>query len=256
MLFSELNSTSGYSLFKERLASEVLEVRESSSYRWFHFGGNVIQSIMDTEQPERVLLPVPLSMLMFLLWQTKPISLLNLGIGGGGFERALSQYSNIDVTSVESEIKIIEMAQTYFSLPNTAYIIHDSAENFFHKNDCLYDVVLCDLFINEKSPLSLYQSEFYQKLYRSLSKVGVSFINIHPESEENLLQLLHLSRKYFDYVTLIEFDGYSNIVMILSLQELPNKNVLRQKNKDSMAVMPGDFSEIIEKMHFIPIKEK
>lgn len=256
MLLLEFNPASGRLLFKEELGSALLEVKEYSHYRWFHFGGNVVQSMMDIEQPHCVILPVPLSMLMFLLWRTKPISLLNLGMGGGSFERALSQYSDIEVTSVESETKIIEMAHTYFSLPKTCDVIHNSAENFLQKNDKHYDVILCDLFFNEKSSFSLYQVEFYQKLYCSLSKSGVSFINTHPESEADLVKLLQLSRKYFEHVALIEFDGYANVVMILSLDKLPSQNELRQKYENHLLTLPGNFNKVIDKMHFLPRKEK
>lgn len=256
MLLLEFNPASSRLLFKEELESALLEVKEFSHYRWFHLGGNVVQSMMDIEQPHCVILPVPLSMLMFLLWRNKPISLLNLGMGGGSFERALSQYNDIAVTSVESEAKIIEMAHTYFSLPNTCDVIHDSAECFFQKNDKHYDVILCDLFFNEKNSFSLYQIEFYQELYCSLTNSGVSFINTHPESEADLIKLLQLSRKCFEHVALIEFDGYANVVMILSLDKLPSQNELRQNNSKDLLTLPGNFIKIIEKMHFLPVKEK
>jgi spermidine synthase len=256
MLFSEFDFTSGSILFEETISSVSLEVRESSHYRWFHYGGNVVQSMMDTEEPHRVLSPVSLSMLLFLLWQNKPVSLLNLGIGGGSFERALVQYNNIDVTSVESEVKIIEMAQAYFSLPQICNIVHALAEDFLQKNSCYYDVILCDIFFNDKSPLSLYCIEFYEQLYRSLSDVGIAFINVHPESEADLVQLLHLSRECFDHVALIEFDDFANIIMVLSLQKLPSQSELHQKNKNSPAILPGNFAEIIEKIHFLPIKKR
>jgi len=249
-----LHSKIGKSLYRTYLSSEILEVREEYDYRWFHYGGDIVQAVIDTSNPENILLPVPQSMLMFLLWQKPPFHVLNLGMGAGTIENALSKLSCVEVTSVEAEFEIIKMAKRYFLSTENSHIVHDKAEEFLQVTASQYDIILCDIFFQQQSPKCLYRSTYYQDLKKKLSRSGTVFINLFPENEESLLHIMSVSRPYFKHITLIEFDDYQNIVLILSQVSLPTKEQLISCDNLPDKLTNISFKEHINNMHFVPVK--
>jgi spermidine synthase len=247
-----LNINAGESLYRTYLNGELLEVREKNNYRWFHFGGDVVQAAIDTLNRENILLPVPQSMLIFLLWQKPPLNVLNLGMGAGAIENALEKFPDILITSVEAESQIIDMAKRYFLSSENPNIFHQNAEAFIQSTTDKYDIILCDIFYKQQSPDCIYSSGYYHDLDDKLNQSGTVLINLFPESKENLLRIMTASRQYFDHVALIEFDDYQNIVLILSKDVLPNKEQLILLNNIPGKLTETSFEEHINNIHFVP----
>jgi spermidine synthase len=213
----------------------AINIRQHKQLRWFDFSDDTIQGLMDITQPEHVLSPVHQSMLLFLLWKKQPLSLLNLGMGCGIFERYLTKNKNIKVTSVEQNIEVIHMAIKHFSLPENSQITQQCAYEYLQENNIqtieqekIFDVVLCDLFIDKKSPSFMYHPMFYQNLRNSMNQSSVAFINLSPDDNDELLSQLFIIRKYFLYIALVSFDGYQNIIVMLSNSAFPSTTQLKR----------------------------
>jgi len=249
-----LKTNIGKSLYRTHLSGELLEVREQDNYRWFHYGGDIVQAAIDTLNRENVLLPVPQSMLLFLLWHKSPLHLLNLGMGAGTIENALAEITDIQVTSVEAELEIIEMAKRYFLSPGKNNIIHNNAEDFLRATTQSYDIILCDIFFKQQSPMCLYSASYYQYLDEQLSGTGTVFINLFPENEENLLRILTASRPNFDHIALIKFDDYQNIILILSKVALPNKAQLTSWDNSPDKLSKISFKQHINNIYYVPLR--
>gem|GEM_PF-1632089 len=249
-----LHTKIGKSLYRTYLSGELLEVREEYNYRWFHYGGDKVQAVIDTANPENILLPVPQSMLIFLLWQKPPFHVLNLGMGAGTIENALSKLLCVEVTSVEAELAIIKIAKRYFLSSKNSNVIHHKAEEFLQVTAPHYDIILCDIFFQQQSPKCLYRSTYYQNLKKKLRRSGTVFINLFPENEENLLHIMSVSRPYFKHAALIEFDDYQNIVLILSQVSLPTKEQLTSWDNLPGKLTNISFKEHINNLHYVPVK--
>ena len=249
-----LNIKTGVALFSINVNGELLEVREKDNYRWFHFGGDLVQAAIDTLEPENILLPVPQSMLLFLLWQKEPLNVLNLGMGAGSLENALEKFPKIQVTSVEAESQIIDMAKRYFLSSENPNIFHQDAEAFIKSTNERYDIILCDIFYQQQSPDCVYCPNFYQDLNEKMSELGTIFINLLNENKENLLKVMTVSRQYFDHAALIEFNYYQNIVLILSKVALPTKEQLIYLNYLPDKLSNISFKEHINNIHFVPLR--
>ena len=256
MLPLDIGINIGRSLLRTHLNGELLEVRERNNYRWFHYGGDAVQAAIDIKNTASVLLPIPQSMLLFLLWQRPSLQVLNLGMGAGTIENALDKISDIQVTSVEAELEIIDMARNYFLSAKTSNIHHQNAEAFLKSSKEQYDIILCDIFYQQQSPLSLYNSTFYQHLSARTRKSGCAFINLFPESKENLLRAMSVLRPYFNHVALIEFDDYKNIVLILSQVAFPSKKELRSSNNALRKLLKINFEAHINNIHYVPLITK
>ena len=239
-------------LHQQDLDGCLLEVKETAQYRWFEYNGKSIQSLMSKAAPEKIIMPVSQSLLLFLLLDNNPTNILNLGLGGASIERALVSLPNIKITAIDASQPIIDMAKRYFYLPNSINVYCQQAEQFVEETTIQYDVVLCDLFVGEKSPEFLFTELFYKQLSKVTSPKGVVSLNIKAQSNQQLLKMLFTIKKYFPNITLIEFEDYSNIVIMCSYQTIPNKSILQQRLLGFTEVDLRGLDKTIEKMTYIP----
>jgi len=259
-----LHAEQGHVVQRYCLDNEKLEIRELEHYRWFNFGDNTIQAIMNTQSSTQVLMPICQSMLLFTLWKSNALKILNLGIGGATFERFFNNQANVELTSIEQSAQVITMAKIYFSLPEQQYVHCQSAEQFLQQSTQQFDVVLCDIFTQKKNIACINQTSFYKDIARNLAANGIVFININPENEQNLLVILTMVRQYFTDVVIIEFKNYKNVVLVLSTIPIPSKQTLQAHNKhqNELNTAQGtntnhiDFTDYISAMHYLPSKNK
>lgn len=242
-------------LYQQDIDENRLIVKENEEYRWLEYGGSSIQSLMNKKSPEQLITPVFQSLLLFLLLKKSSMKVLSLGLGGGAIERALAIMPQIVTTSVESSQPIIDTAKRYFYLPQKIQIVCQKAELFIQKTKTQYDVVLCDLFIGEKSPHFLFTASFYNQLKKITLNHAVVMINMQADTEAQLFFVLLIIKKYFPYIALIEFDDYSNIVLMCSSHEIPTSITLRKRLESSPIATCHGLDFLIQKMHYIPCSQ-
>mgnify|MGYP002622548073 CR=1 FL=1 len=210
-------------LYSDSIENQRIEVREWTHYRWLHIAGESVQALIDLNDAHSVVLPNIRTLLLTLLLQPDAKKLLNLGLGGASIERYLRKYhSSIEVKSIEANAKVIELAKEYFKLPPNSEIINSTAADYFAKNRTVYDIILCDIFEDEQQPACLYDQAFYKNLDKSLSKTGSLAINLLPESEEDVIQLILPMKGYFDHISLLEIDDHTNVVIFACRQSMPD----------------------------------
>lgn len=252
MDLNKLRAKKHTTIHSEDVDGSMLVVKESAEYRWFEYGGQDMQSLMSLHQPEQLFTPVSQSLLFFILWKSKPLKVLNLGLGGASFERTLSTLSSILLTSVEVSQPIIEMAKQYFKLPKKVHVICESAENFIHTTQNKYDVVLCDMFFKEKSPDFLFSEHFYAQLKQITLSKSVVIVNLQAETDEQLLLALFEIKKSFPYIALIDFNDYKNIVIIGSDHEIPAREFLQEQLANIKSINLHELEKIIPRIRYIP----
>tara|TARA_R110001583_G_scaffold18667_8_gene74074 strand:+ start:6541 stop:7308 length:768 start_codon:yes stop_codon:yes gene_type:complete len=248
----KLFSDKWLTVHQQYIDGALLEIKETKQYRWFEYGGISIQSLMSIAQPEKVMMPVSQSLLLFLLIQKGSLNVLNLGLGGGALERALVNIPNLSLSSVDASQSIIDMAKDYFNLPEKIAVFCQQAEQFIQETTAQYDVILCDLFIGEENPGFLFTHNFYEQLAKITHHRAIISINIQADTNQQLLLALFAIKKHFPCIALIEFDYYSNIVIICSLEKIPNKAVLKQRLANFTQLELTDLGEIIENISYIP----
>jgi hypothetical protein len=165
----------------------------------------------------------------------------------------------IEITSVDASLNIIEIAKRYFELPQPVKVVCEKAAIFVQQCTDFYDVVLCDLFVDGQSAECIFDREFYFNLAKITSCNASIMINLQAENEAKLLHVLLSIKKYFPYIALIEFDDYKNIVVLASRQEIPNQAELLSrfkhiKSTDFSCFQNLDLQQVITNMHYIPTK--
>lgn len=229
----------------------LLVVKETDQLRWFEYGGFSIQSVMNKHLSTKILTPVSRSLLLFLLFKKTPLSILNLGLGGAALERALVTIPNLTLTAVEASQSIIDMATSYFNLPKQVKVFCQKAEQYIDQTTEVYDVVICDLFIGEKSPDFLFSSNFYEQIANITTEQAVLMINIQADTNQELFNALSAIKKQFPHIALVEFTDYSNIVLICSLQKIPDLSILVKDTTELTQSILFNIDRLLDKVIYI-----
>ncbi len=213
----ELRPDQSELLFSEHVNGQLIEVREFEHYRWILIDGSSIQSLMDVSSPCQIMLPNAKAMMVALLFCPNPQQLLNMGFGGGLFERFFAtNYPELKITSLESNETIIRLSKEFFFIAEEHPIINDSAEHFLAKKQTSFDIILCDIFSAEKHPGCLYEAEFYANASYYLDRTGVFALNLIPDSEEDVVTIVIAMKNSFNHISLLEVPGHANVIIFAS----------------------------------------
>jgi len=243
-------------LRSESVDGQLIEVREFENYRWLQIGGDSIQGLMDVSSPSQILLPNIQALLATLLFCPEPKQLLNLGFGCGSIERfCIDSFTDIEITSLETSELVIQLAKEFFFIGEGCQIINASAEKFLANENKAYDIILCDIFNDEEHPACLYEDSFYKNLVNCLDDKGVLAINLLPESEDDVLNILLRMKNYFDHISLLEVPNHFNAILFasnfklgetLELETLANKTL--NKTGLDLKDLPQRLNRLMEMM--------
>ncbi|WP_321529354.1 methyltransferase [Sedimenticola selenatireducens] len=127
-----------------------LSVHQDAGRRMLCFGNTVEQSCIDIHQPARLCHHyTQVMMLGFLLAPTVRHCTL-LGLGAGALAQAvLAHHSGCKIDAVEMRPKVVELAQTWFALPDDKRLrLHPKdAWEYLNHNPVPTDLILTDLYL-------------------------------------------------------------------------------------------------------------
>jgi len=251
--FPDLTGTDSTLVFQQARRAYTLNVYEDVAYRWLTLGSSFIQSLIRCSEPSRVLLPYTQAMLLALVFRPDPQRLLNLGCGGGTFERFLfNYYPDLAITSVEPNSDIVKASREFFQLPSSHPVLSQSANAFLTENAIKYDLIFCDIHDGKQHPDDLYDAGFYSHIRRCLTDDGVLVMNLVPDSERQLLDILLPVRKVFGRQQLLDFDDYKNVILYVFAQApraIPaNDSVVMDLKKRAHI----DLTGIIDRLRLLP----
>lgn len=194
-------------------------VKENGEFRWLETADGVIQTVVDLRDQTRLALPVNQAMLAAFALSSTADCVLNLGAGGGAFERLIqSKLSRTRLISVEQNPQMVAMAKAHFFLAEDYPMHVCSAEHYIRDCDRRFDIVLADLFHGAAIPDCLYTDDFYASLVRLLQPGGVLTINLPHLGNEHLISVLLPLRKSLPWVALHKVADYDNLIVCAALK--------------------------------------
>lgn len=133
-----------------------IRVFDNGERRLLSFGPGDEQSACLKSDPYFLLFDYTQAMLVALLFQA-PRKVLCLGVGAGSLIKALHRHvKGLKITGVEYRQAVIDIAEAYFYLPQSARIVLHCADaaDYLRQDFGAYDLIFCDLYsVDGVSPL-------------------------------------------------------------------------------------------------------
>ena len=208
----------------------------------FDGDGDAIQSLIDPQRPERLVMRNLQYLMSLLLFIPPPERILLLGVGGGALLQFLRHhYPGAHVTGVEIDADLLQRAQEELGLPpadkRLHYCIADAAE-FIHSDRGRYDLIVTDIFNGPQSPDWVLQADFLQAVQQRLTEQGGAGWNLLIGSEQRFTRFYRELRRVFRQQTLcLEEDDHENLLALALNFEPP---VLEMGERLQQAVELGD----------------
>jgi spermidine synthase len=155
-------------------------------------GQEVIETLVDVNQPHKLLLEYTRYMFLSYALRPKQERVLIVGLGGGAMVHFLARYDpQVKVDVVEIDPAVVQVAQEYFGVRSqgNVNIITADAFKYLAESQVPYDVIYMDAFLKPSDetdstgvPLKLKQVQFYKSLTRTLKPDGLVVFNLNPHS--------------------------------------------------------------------------
>jgi spermidine synthase len=185
----------------ERFGTVV--VSDRGEIRTLQFGNHIKQGAMDLKRPDRVHLHYQRVMLEVFVSGSYPRCLC-LGLGAGSIPKYIAQQGLCQrIEVVELNPVVIDVARTFFGLPETVRVHQRDAMEFVELSSMQYDLIMVDLFDSEGTPLQFKRVSFYQKLFGLLRSGGIVVVNMWAADFGDLL-LEQKLRSVFDQVEVMQ----------------------------------------------------
>ena len=225
---------------------ELMSLHQQDNFRWLYSSGCAIQSILCLDAPERLDLLHQNIMLIALLLIEEPKRILNLGFGGGSFERFFgAKQTDLTMVSVDINPELVKLAKQYLQIPDHCSMIIQQAELYLQTEQQTFQLILCDIFNGVHHASCLNEPDFYRHSANRLTENGVMAINLAPKSDTELIAIVNYARRFFVGVMLSLVADQGNIVILLSKQALPAEHVLKDKAAGMAKRWSLDFTELL-----------
>ena len=172
---------------KESLYNNIY-VYEQPPYVSMTFGHNrriYTESVYNTRDDRDLPVEYTRFMTASLMYAKDVHSVLEIGFGGGRTSWYLHRYlPNVQVTSVELDPTVVELARKYFGIkeePNFQVVNRDG-RLFLQESKEHYDLILIDAYRGPFVPFHLLTKEFYQIVREHLADGGVVAQNVEPST--------------------------------------------------------------------------
>jgi spermidine synthase len=173
-----------------------IRIRTRNQIRTLFFvrdsGEEVIESMVDLRQPERLLLDYTRHMFLSYVFQPKQEQVLIVGLGGGAMIHFLKKYDpEVKIDAVEIDPAIVRVADQHFNVRSegNVNIITADGLRYLQETEERYDVIYMDAFLKPSAetdangvPLGLKSADFYAKVQEKLRPGGVVVFNLNPHA--------------------------------------------------------------------------
>ena len=118
-------------------------------------------------------------------YQERDLDILVLGMGSGTFAtEAAKYYDNLNITGVEIDKKITELAYKYFNMSDKWVVYDYDGRAFLNVDENKYDIIMVDAYQDITIPFQMSTIEFFTLVKNHLKDDGVMVVNLNMRSDE------------------------------------------------------------------------
>ncbi len=159
-------------------------LHENSQTLSLSFEGRLIQSCMNRERPDELVLDYTRAMMGALLFNPAPRHVLMIGLGGGSMLKYLHRHVPACVlTTVEISQAVIDLRDTFFIPPDDDrhHIVCADGAAFLRCPPPHFDLILVDGFTGAGIVDALCSRAFYAHCRKALTAEGLLVANVHAD---------------------------------------------------------------------------
>ena len=182
----------------------------------------------------------------------KEMNILVLGNGTGTYATQCSRYfDNVNISGVEIDQKITDLAVKYFALPENVEVTTYDGRAYLNTIREKYDVIMVDAYQDITIPFQMSSVEFFALVREHLTEDGVMVVNMNMRGtqEGNINQYLaDTISNVFSTVYTADVSGGTNRELFASnnpdMMELYHTNFQSEDNEEMRTMMQKVSSEL------------
>lgn len=180
------------------------------------------------------------------------VKILILGNGTGTYAAQCTRYfDNADISGVEIDRKITDLAVKYFELPESVKVTTYDGRAYLNTMDETYDVIMVDAYQDITIPFQMSSIEFFQLVKEHLTEDGVMVVNMNMRgSQEGSISqyLADTISKVFSNVYTADVAGSTNRELFASNHDAMMKvfetNIDAEHDSELWSMMKRVASEL------------
>ena len=192
--------------------------------RFLHFDLDAVQSVMHLEHPDRLSLAYTRKMMAFLLFNRTPARILMLGMGGGSLAKfCYRRLPRATITAIEVNSDVIALREA-FCIPaddERFRVIRADGADYVARLGRSKDVILADACNRVGVAPELDAIEFYQDVYRCLSRRGVFVTNLCGDMNGCVAHVAKIRAVFGDGFMTLQVRQFGNIVVLACKERHP-----------------------------------
>jgi spermidine synthase len=205
------------------------------------------------DDPHALVAPYTRKMMAFLLFRPAPRHVLMIGLGGGSLAKFCYRHlPRTRITVVEISAEIIALRDEFAIPPDDERfeIIHDDGAAFLNKAQLVPDVVLIDAFDADGVSPSLAESDFYERVSRSMTPEGVLVLNLSGMTSRYPAHIEKVRAAFRGPIRLVPVDREDNVLLFaFSGQQPPDlSDFLQNRARYLERSMGLEFSRYLERL--------
>jgi spermidine synthase len=192
-------------------------ILDSGPTRSLHLDLDAVQSVMQTDDPDGLILAYTRMMMAFLFFKPSPARILLLGLGGGSLAKFCHRrLPDTALTAVEINGDVIAFREE-FSIPaddDRFRVVHGDATTYVAQAAPCKDVILADACDRGGTALELDCAEFYMDARRCLRSGGIFVINLCGDPHRRAAHLFRLRQVFGDDIFTLQARRDGNLIAL------------------------------------------
>lgn len=199
-------------------------IEDSGPLRYLHFQLDNVQSVMRMDDPYALCLTYTRKMMAFLLFNSNPRRILQLGLGGGSLAKFCYKHLPAAIITVVEIDRDVLAFRREFQIPaddRRFQVIEGNGVEYITQAGPRDDVVIVDACDSDGLSPTLLASELYSNLRRRLKLNGVLVVNICGDEDEVESHMARIRGVFGQRVITLPAKEDGNLIVLAFRKEPP-----------------------------------